>query len=65
MGFGYFGEVYENHGPLQVYDLREERLESLALGMTESALAHADRCSQAKRLDGREFEGGGKCSPKM
>ena len=29
---GYFRAVYENHAPLQVYDLREERLEARLWG---------------------------------
>ena len=32
LGFGYFRGVHENHAPLQVYDLREERLEARLTG---------------------------------
>ena len=32
LGFGYFRAPYENHAPLQVYDLREERLEARLTG---------------------------------
>ena len=32
LGFGYFRAPYENHAPLQVYDLREERLEARLWG---------------------------------
>ena len=32
LGFGYFRALYENHAPLQVYDLREERLEARLTG---------------------------------